>query len=63
MTTPAVEKEVFIEFDKEFYKDRVGSLINPSVARFQKILKSYTLFNLFFILLITAEIIYFFVYH
>lgn len=62
MTTPAVEKEVFIEFDNEFYKDRIGTLTNPTVARFQKILKSYTFFNLFFILLITAETIYFFVH-
>lgn len=62
MTTPAVEKEVVIEFDKEFYKGRFGTLINPSVNRFQKILKSYTIFHLLFILLITCEIIYFFVH-
>ncbi len=62
MKTPAVEKEIFIEFDKEFYNNRIRILINPSVIRFQKILKSYTLFNLFFILLISAEISYFFIH-
>lgn len=62
MATPAAEKEVLIEFDKELYKDRIGILINPFMSRFQRILKSYTLFNLFFVLLISAEIIYFFVH-
>lgn len=62
MTAPAAEKEIFIEFDKEFYKDRIRTLINFSLARFQKILRSYTVFNLFFLLLITGEIAYFFVH-
>jgi tetratricopeptide (TPR) repeat protein len=62
MTIPAVEKEVFFDFDKEFYKDRFRTLINAAVTRFQKILRSYTLFNLFFFLLITGEIVYFFVH-
>ncbi|WP_068471305.1 tetratricopeptide repeat protein [Candidatus Protochlamydia phocaeensis] len=62
MTTPVAEKEVLIEFDKEFYKDRIQSLINPAIHRFQRILKSYTLFNLFFICLLIAEVIYFFVH-
>src|SRR5262245_34705776 len=62
MTIPAVEKEVFFEFDKELYKDQIRTLINSAVARFQKILRSYTLFNLFFLLLITGEIVYFFVH-
>jgi tetratricopeptide (TPR) repeat protein len=62
MTIPAVEKEVFIEFDKEFYKDRISALINPTLSRLQRILKSYTVFNLFFLLLIAGEIAYFFVH-
>lgn len=62
MSTPALENEVFIEFDKEFYTDRIGIFIKPTVVKFQRILKSYTLFNLLFILLITAEIAYFFVH-
>lgn len=62
MATPAIEKEVFIEFDQEFYKDRIGILINPTIVRFQKILKSYTFFNLLFISLIIGEVIYFFVH-
>ena len=62
MTTPAVENDVVIEYDKELYKDRIGTLINPILTKFQKILKSYTLFNLFFLILITGEITYFFVH-
>lgn len=62
MTIPAVEKEIFIEFDKDLYKDHIRTLINFTVGRFQKILRSYTLFNLFFLLLITGEIVYFFVH-
>lgn len=62
MSVPAVEKDVCFEFDNELYKDQIRNLINFAVARFQKILRSYTLFNLFFLLLITGEIAYFFVH-
>lgn len=62
MTAPAVEKEIFIEFDKEFYKDHIRTLINFNITRFQRILRSYTVFNLLFLLLITGEIVYFFVH-
>jgi hypothetical protein len=60
MSIPAIEKEVFIEFDKELYKDRIRTLINPAVSKFKKILKTYTLFNLIFLLLIFGEVVYFF---
>src|ERR1700719_2075663 len=62
MTIPAVNKETFIDFDKELYKDRVKVLIESAILRFQKILRSYTLFNLLFLLLIAGEIVYFFVH-
>ena len=62
MTAPVIEKETFAEFDKELYKDRIGIYIQPFVSRFHKVLKSYTFFNLFFILLIAAEVIYFFIH-
>lgn len=62
MTIPVVEKEIFIEFDKEIYKDQIRPLISFTVLKFQKILRSYALFNLFFLLLISGEIIYFFVH-
>lgn len=61
MTTPAVEEE-FFDFDKDFYADRIGAYIKPTIAKFQKILKSYTLFNILFALLIIGEITYFFVH-
>ncbi|MFI0434879.1 MAG: tetratricopeptide repeat protein [Parachlamydiaceae bacterium] len=62
MTLPGVEKEISFEFDREPYKDQVRLLIHSATGRFQKILRSYTLFNLFFYLLMTGEIIYFFVH-
>lgn len=62
MTTPAVEKEFFFEFDDEFYKSRIEDLITPALSRFQSILRSYTFFNLFFIGLIVGEILYFFIH-
>lgn len=62
MTFPAVEKEVLIGFDKEFYKNSVRNLIVPSMSKFNAILKSYTLFNLIFLLLIIGEVTYFFVH-
>lgn len=62
MSVPAIEKEVFSEFDRELYKDQTRTLINSALTRFQKTLRSYTLFNLFFLLLITGEIVYFFVH-
>lgn len=62
MSIPALEKEIFVEFDKERYKDNVRSLIKPFIFRCQKILKSYLLFNSLFLLLISWEIAYFFVH-
>lgn len=62
MNTPAAEKEVFLEFEKELYNDQLQTLLKPATARFQKILKSYVIFNLFFCSLITIEFAYFFIH-
>ena len=62
MTLPALEKEDLFEFDRELYRDQIQSLINSAIARFQKNLKSYTLFNLLFLFFIFGEIAYFFVH-
>jgi len=62
MATSTLEKDFFIEFDKEIYNDHIRNLTNFFTARIQKILRSYTFFNLFFLLLIAGEIIYFFVH-
>lgn len=62
MNTPAAEKEIFIEFEKELYNEQIQTVIKPTTARFQKILRSYVLFNLFFCLLITTEVSYFFIH-
>lgn len=60
MTAPITEKKIFIDFEKEFYNDRLQNLITPAVSKFQRILKSYAAFNLFFFSLITIEILYLF---
>jgi tetratricopeptide (TPR) repeat protein len=58
MTAPNVEKKIFIDFEKEFYNDRLQELITPALNNFRRILKSYAAFNLFFYSLISAEVIY-----
>lgn len=58
----SAEKEVLIQFDKEFHKERSQALISPAANRFKRILKTYTIFNVFFILLLAAEIVYFFIH-
>lgn len=62
MAISTVEKDFFIEFDKEVYNDHIRNLTNFSMNEFKKILRSYTLFHLIFLLLISVEIIYFFVH-
>ena len=58
MTMPNTEKKIFIDFEKELYNDRLQELITPTLNRFQRILKSYAAFNLFFYSLISIEIVY-----
>lgn len=62
MSVPVPDKELFFEFDKELYKNQIQNLISHATTKFQKILKSYTIFNLLFLLLIVGEILYFFVH-
>ncbi len=62
MSIPAVEREVFIEFDQEVYQEYSRNLIHLTISKFQRHLKAYTLFNLIFLLLITGEIAYFLVH-
>lgn len=59
---PALEKEGFIKFNRDLYQNRIEPLIDPTLASFKKILKSHTLFNCFFLLLIAGELLYFFVH-
>jgi hypothetical protein len=57
MTNP-IPKEVFVDFEKEFYNKSLQTLIAPAVKRFRKILKSYVTFNLCFLTLILGQIFY-----
>lgn len=54
------EKKIFVDFEKEFYKDRLEALIPTFTDKVQGILKSYARFNLFFCGLIFCEILYLF---
>jgi tetratricopeptide (TPR) repeat protein len=58
MSTPAAEKKIFVDFEKEFYNERLHGLIEPAAQSFAKILKSYAIFNLCFGFLIATEILY-----
>lgn len=58
MTIPALDQEIFTSFNKDFYSNSIRSLIDPASSKFRKILKSYTLFNFFFAILIVGELIY-----
>ncbi|CAF24581.1 tetratricopeptide repeat protein [Candidatus Protochlamydia amoebophila] len=58
----AAEKEIILEFDREFYKNRTQALMEPAIEQFLRVIKSYTLFNIFFLSLLSAEIIYFFIH-
>lgn len=60
MSSSTIEKEIFTEFEKESYLNQIPKLIAPTVIKFQNRLRSYFLFNLFFISLISIELIYFF---
>lgn len=63
MSTPSyAEKQDFIDLEKELNKDRIHHLIGPTKHRFQKILKSYAAFNVFFFFLISFELIYLFIH-
>lgn len=56
MTT--VKKEIIIEFEREFYNERIQSLLAPTLAKFKRILRNYTLFNAFFCCMIVLETLY-----
>jgi tetratricopeptide (TPR) repeat protein len=61
MNTTTIETETLLDFDQQIEKTTIQNLIDFSLAEFRKNLRSYIFFNLFFIILIVAEIVYFFV--
>lgn len=62
MTSSAFDTDVFADFERKNYKSAIQELIPPTLNKFRSILRSYTYFNLIFLLLITGEITCFFVY-
>ncbi|MCE2983565.1 MAG: hypothetical protein LW832_08375 [Parachlamydia sp.] len=56
------EREILIQFDKELSQEKAASLIPPAIQQFRRILKINTFFNAFFIVLLAAQIIYFFIH-
>ncbi len=57
-----LEKQIFIQFDRELYKEQIANSIPSIIKKGKKILKSYIYFNLFFTSLLCLEIIYFFIH-
>lgn len=47
-------------FDKEHYREAVSRLWEPTVKKFNRVIRGFVLFNLLFLLLATSEIILFF---
>jgi len=62
MSTSTIEKETFIEFDKIFFQNKTRQFIHPTIEKTKKTLKRFALFNIFFALLISIELVYFFVH-
>ncbi|MFI5344386.1 MAG: tetratricopeptide repeat protein [Chlamydiales bacterium] len=62
MSSSTIEKEIHVEFDKDFYRNKIHNFIVPTIDQFEKKLRSYAFFNLSFIVLIFVELIYFFVH-
>jgi hypothetical protein len=57
-----LEYEEINDHHHEHYKDQIDHFITHYVNAFERVLKSFTLFNAVFILLIVAEIGYFVVH-
>ncbi len=62
MGSTTIEKEIYLEFDQDFYQNKIHNLIVPTIEQFENRLKKYALFNFCFVLLILIELIYFFVH-
>ncbi len=58
MTTHATKKESLVEFEKDYHHHKLDALIKPTSSEFEKILRSYIVFNIFFFSLIALEILY-----
>ena len=62
MTNSTIENEIFTDKDKKNFQDQMCYFIQPKIEKFEKVLKKFLLLNLFFALLITIELLYFFVH-
>lgn len=60
MSTSTAEKKHIIEFNQDYYKDQIQSLITPNILQFRKILQTYIAFNVISCILISSEIFYLF---
>lgn len=62
MGSSTIEKEIYLEFDQDFYQNKIHNLLFSTIKNFESCLKKYALFNFAFIFLISVELIYFFVH-
>ncbi len=62
MTNSTVEKEIFANYDSGFLQNRLRLFIHPTIEKFKKTLRTFSLFNVCFAVLISIELIYFFIH-
>ncbi len=59
MSLSQSQGEAFIHFDRDYFNSHLQKAVDGLLPPFQKIIKGYVLFNLFFFLLATTEIVLF----
>lgn len=57
MTSSRIEGETYFQLNNIFYNDHINKIIHPIIPRFERLMKSYALFKLFFLLFISVEIV------
>lgn len=62
MGSSTIQKEIYVEFDQNFYQNKIRNLIIPTIEQFENRLRRYAFFNFGFIFLISVELVYFFVH-
>ncbi len=49
MTTSTIEGESFFQLDNYYYNEQINKIVEPILLQFDKIVRSYAIFNLFFL--------------
>jgi tetratricopeptide (TPR) repeat protein len=57
MTSSRLEGETFFQLNNILYNDHINKIIQPLLPQFERVMKSYVFFNLFFFLLGMVELV------